>query len=77
MRAGPAAQNADPALENELSLRGLDAYQTAYPRYTFCAVIEPEDAWVTLLSEGLWPSEVIRRVRPALQPFDVYIARPQ
>jgi len=27
MRAGPAAQNADPALENELSLRGLDAYQ--------------------------------------------------
>jgi len=45
MRAGPAAQNADPALENELSLRGLDAYQTAYPRYTFCAVIEPEDAW--------------------------------
>jgi len=35
MRAGPAAQNADPALENELSLRGLDAYQTAYPRYTF------------------------------------------
>jgi hypothetical protein len=77
MRAGPAAQNADPALENELSLRGLDAYQTAYRRYTFCAVVEPEDAWVTLLSESLWPSEVIRRVRPALQPFDVYIARPQ
>ncbi|MGA2302110.1 MAG: hypothetical protein ABSG77_15620 [Candidatus Acidiferrum sp.] len=77
MRAGPAAQNADAALENKLSLRGLDAYQTAYTRYTFCAVVEPEDAWVTLLSEGLWPSEVIRRVRPALQPFDVYIARPQ
>jgi len=77
MRAGPAAQNADPALENELSLRGLDAYQTTYTRYTFCAVVEPEDAWVTLLSENLWPSEVIRRVRPALQPFDVYIARPQ
>ena len=77
MRAGAAAQNADPALENELSLRGLDAYQTAYPRYTFCALVEPEDAWVTLLSESLWPSEVIRRVRPALQPFDVYIARPQ
>ena len=77
MRAGPAAQNADPALENELSLRGLDAYQTTYTRYTFCAVVEPEDAWVTLLSENLWPSEVIRRLRPALQPFDVYIARPQ
>jgi len=77
MRAGPAAQDADPALENELSLRGLEAYQTAYPRYAFCAVVEPEDAWVTVLSETLWPSEVIRRVRPALQPFDVYIARPQ
>jgi hypothetical protein len=77
MRAGTAAQNADLVLENDLSLRGLDAYQTAYARYTFCAVIEPEDAWVTLLSESLWPSEVIRRVRPALKPFDVYIARPQ
>jgi hypothetical protein len=77
MRAGLAAQDADPVLENELSLRGLDAYQTAYLRYAFCAVVEPEDAWVTLLSETLWPSEVIRRVRPALQPFDVHIARPQ
>jgi len=77
LRAGPAAQNADPALENELSHRGLDAYQTAYPRYTFCAICELSDGWVTLLSESLWPSEIIRRVRPALQPFDVYIARPQ
>jgi len=77
MRAGPVAENADPALENELSLRGLDAYQTAYTRYTFCAVVEPEDAWVTILGEGLQPGEVIRRVRPALQPFDVYIAQPQ
>jgi hypothetical protein len=77
LRAGPAAQDADAALENELSLRGLEAYQAAYTRYAFCAVVEPEDAWVTVLSETLWPSEVIRRVRPALQPFDVYIARPQ
>ena len=66
----------DPALEGELSSRGLDAYQSAYTRYTFCAVCEPEDGWVTLLSEKLWPSEVIRRVRPALQPFNVHIARP-
>jgi hypothetical protein len=58
-------------------IRVLDAYQAAYSRYTFCAVCEPEDAWVTLLSDKLWPSEVIRRVRPALQPFDVYLARPQ
>ena len=76
VRAGEAARPADKALEEELSRRGLDAYQAAYPRYTFCAVCEPEDGWVTLLSENLWASEVIRRVRPAAQPFDIYIARP-
>jgi hypothetical protein len=77
LRAGGAARSGDAELENDLSHRGLDAYQAAYPRYTFCAVCDLSDAWVTLLSESLWPSEVIRRVRPALQPFDVYIARPQ
>ena len=76
IRVGTQAEQEDAALENELSHRGLDAYQAAYSRYTFCAVCEPEDAWVTLLSEKLWASEVIRRVRPALQPFDVYLARP-
>jgi len=76
VRAGEAARAADKALEEELSRRGLDAYQAAYPRYTFCAVCEPEDGWVTLVSENLWASEVIRRVRPAAQPFDIYIARP-
>jgi hypothetical protein len=77
LRVGPTATQEDPALESELSHRGLDAYQPAYTRYTFCAVCEPSDGWVTVLSETLWPSEIIRRVRPALQPFDVYIARPQ
>jgi len=77
LRVGPAAQSPDPALEGELSSRGLDAYQSAYSRYTFCAVCEPEDGWVTLLSEGLWASEVIRRVRPALAGMDVYLVRPQ
>jgi hypothetical protein len=76
LRVGPAAGAPDPALEGELSKRGVDAYQNAYKRYIFCAVCEPEDGWVTLLSETLWPSEVIRRVRPGLQPFDVHIARP-
>jgi hypothetical protein len=77
LRVGPAAANGDPPLENELSHRGLDAYQPAYSRYTCCAICEPSDGWVTLLSETLWPSEIIRRVRPALQAYDVYIARPQ
>jgi hypothetical protein len=77
LRVGQNTINEDRELENELSRRGLDAYQSAYSRYTCCAVCEPSDGWVTLLSDSLWPSEIIRRVRPALQPFDVYIARPQ
>ena len=76
IRVGAAANEADVPLEGDLSKRGLDAYQPAYARYTFCAICEPEDGWVTLLSETLWPSELIRRLRPAVQPFDVHIARP-
>ena len=75
MRAGGAARAGDRALEDELSRRGLDAYQEAYPRYTFCAVCELEDGWVTLLSATLWPGEILRRVRPALAPFEVELAR--
>ncbi len=76
IRAGASPQTPDATLEGDLSKRGLDAYQAAYTRYTFCAVCEPEDGWVTLLSESLWPSEIIRRLRPVVQPFDVHIARP-
>jgi hypothetical protein len=76
IRVGVVANEADVLLEGDLSRRGLDAYQSAYARYTFCAICEPEDGWVTLLSETLWPSEVIRRLRPAVRPFDVHIARP-
>lgn len=76
IRVGAAANDSDASLEGDLSKRGLDAYQPAYARYTFCAICEPEDGWVTLLSETLWPSELIRRLRPAVQPFDVHIARP-
>jgi hypothetical protein len=76
VRAGVAAQSADAKLEGDLSKRGLDAYQPAYGRYTFCAICEPEDGWITLLSDSLWPSEIIRRLRPAVQPFGVHIARP-
>ncbi len=76
LRAGKAVLNGDAQLEGDLSKRGLDAYQAAYTRYTFCAVCELEDGWLTILSEAIWPSEAIRRVRPAVQPFDVHIARP-
>ena len=77
LRAGERVKEDDAPLTSELSQRGLDAYQAAYQRYSFCAVCEFEDGWVTLLSQTLWSSEVIRRVRPAAQSFDVYIARPQ
>jgi hypothetical protein len=77
IRAGTAAQSPDAAVEGELSRRGVDAYQPAYERYFFCAICEPEDGWITLLSATLWASEVIRRIRPAVLPFDIYIARPQ
>lgn len=76
LRCGATAETPDAVLEKELSHRGLDAYQAAYERYTFCAVCEPEDGWITLLSKTLWPTEVIRRIRPAAQRFDVYISRP-
>ena len=76
LRAGSRTLEPDAELEGGLSKRGLDAYQSAYTRYTFCVVCELEDGWLTILSETLWPSEAIRRVRPAVQPFDVHIARP-
>jgi hypothetical protein len=75
-RAGGPAQDGDAELEKDLSRRGLDAYQPAYARYTFCAICEPEDGWMTLLSQTLWPTEVIRRIRPVVQNFDIYFARP-
>jgi hypothetical protein len=77
VRAGDRVKADDVQLTGELSQRGLDAYQAAYQRYSFCAVCEFEDGWVTLLSESIWPSEVIRRVRPAAKSFDVLISRPQ
>ena len=76
LRAGERTKEDDGALAGELSGHGVDGYQGAYRRYSFCAVCELDDGWVTLLSESLWPSEVVRRLRPAAQSFDVHIARP-
>ena len=76
LRAGERTREDDGALAGALSGHGVDGYQGAYQRYSFCAVCELDDGWVTLLSEGLWPSEVVRRLRPAAKSFDVQIARP-
>jgi len=67
IRAGGAVLTGDPALEGEFASRGVDAYHTAFPNYFFCGVCSFEDGSLVLLSQKLWASEVIRRVRPVLR----------
>jgi hypothetical protein len=76
LRSGERTKETDAELAGELSGHGVDGYRNAYRRYSFCAICELDDGWVTLLSETLWPSEVARRLRPAAQEFSVYISRP-
>jgi hypothetical protein len=75
-RAGGPLLTGDPALEGELARRGVDAYHTAFPNYFFCAVCAFEDGSLVLLSEKLWASEVIRRVRPVLDGLEVEVRLP-
>jgi hypothetical protein len=75
-RAGEAVAAVDAPLEGDLARRGVDAYHTAFPKYFFCAVCNFEDGSLVLLSEKLWASEVIRRVRPALEGLDVEVQLP-
>jgi hypothetical protein len=75
-RAGDQIAASDPALEGELAARGADAYHNAFARYFFCAVCDFEEGSLVLLSEKLWASEVIRRVRPVLEGLDVEIRLP-
>ena len=75
-RAGDIVTTGDPEVEGELARRGVDAYHTAFPKYFFCAVCNFEDGSLVLLSEKLWASEVIRRVRPLLEGLDVDVRLP-
>jgi hypothetical protein len=75
-RAGELAATGDPVVEGDLAKRGVDAYHKAYANYFFCAVCGFEDGSLVLLSEKLWASEVIRRVRPVLEGFDVDVRLP-
>jgi len=72
-RAGGPLPEPDPTLEGELARRGVDAYHTAFGKYAFCAICNLEDGSLVLLSEKLWASEVIRRIRPALEGEDIEI----
>lgn len=75
-RAGGAVATGDPALEGDLARRGVDAYDKAFSSYFFCAVCGFDSGSLVLLSEKLWASEVIRRVRPPLKGLDVEILLP-
>jgi hypothetical protein len=76
-RAGALVSADDPALEAELARKGVDAYHLAYHNYSFCAVCDFENGFLTLLTDKLWTSEVLRRVKPALAGMPVEVARPQ
>jgi hypothetical protein len=75
-RAGGSVVTGDAELEGELARKGVDAYHKAFTNYFFCAVCNFEDGSLVLLSKKLWASEVIRRVRPALEGLDVEIRLP-
>ena len=75
-RAGALVAQGAAVLEGELARRGADAYHAAFQNYFFCAVCGFEDASLVFLSQKLWASEVIRRVRPALEGQDVEIRLP-
>jgi hypothetical protein len=76
-RAGSLLASGDPAVEGELARHGVDAYHGAFRNYQFCGVCDFENGFLTLLTEKLWTSEVLRRVKPALAGFPVEVARPE
>ena len=76
VRAGDPLASGDPALEGEIARRGVDAYHAAFQNYFYCAVCGFDDGSLVLLSQKLWASEVIRRVRPALEGLNVEIRLP-
>lgn len=75
VRAGGPLPESDPEVERGLSSRGVDAYQQAIDKYLFCAVCDFEKGFLTLLTNQLWATEVLRRVRPALENLPVAVAR--
>ena len=72
-RAGELLSKGDSELEGELARRGIDAYHGAFQNYSFCAVCSFDDGSLVILSQKLWASEVIRRIRPALEGEDIEV----
>ena len=76
-RAGSLLAAGDATVEGKLARRGVDAYHAAFRNYLFCAVCDFENGFLTLLTEKLWTSEVLRRVKPAVASLPVEVARPE
>ncbi len=78
VRAGGAlaGEGSDSVLEGDLARRGADAYHQAFPNYYFCAICGFEDGSMVMLSEKLWASEVIRRVKPVVKDLKVEVRLP-
>jgi hypothetical protein len=76
VRAGAPLLGGDASVEGALAERGVDAYQAAFPQYLFCSVCDFEGGFLTVLSNQLWASEVIRRARGALEKLPVEVTRP-
>jgi hypothetical protein len=70
-RSGGPLPAGDAAVEGDLARRGVDAYHAAFPGYFFCAVCDFENGFLTLLTNRLWASEVVRRVGPVVRNLGV------
>ena len=75
-RAGAPAGAPDPALENELSRQGADAYHHAFPNYLFCAICDFENGSLVVLSNTLWANQIIRQIRGVLDTTKVEVRLP-
>lgn len=76
IRAGGRLPEGDAQLEGALAERGVDAYHSAFPEYLFCCVCDFEGGFLTVLSNQLWASEVIRRAKGVLENLQVEVTRP-
>lgn len=76
VRAGGRLLEGDATLEGALAERGVDAYHSAFPEYLFCSVCDFEGGFLTVLSNQLWASEVIRRAKGVLENLQVEVTRP-
>ncbi len=75
-RAGSLVAGGDSGVEGELASHGVDAYHASFRNYLFCAVCDFENGFLTLLTEKLWTSEVLRRIKPATASLPVEVSRP-